>query len=296
MEQFDWNLIKSFLGVLDAGSLSAAARHLGASQPTLGRHVSELEEALGVTLFERSRDGLRPTQAALAIAEHARAVADSTGAVALAAAGRAKDVAGTVRITASDVVATFLMPAIIADLLAEMPGLEVELVPTNDIENLLRRDADIAVRMTRPEQLDLVARKLGDIPVAVYAHRDYLARAGSVPSSPAELDGHTVIGYDRSDLVIRGFREGGMEVDRHFFRFRCDDQVACWHALLAGVGIGFAPCYLARDHPELVELSSQFEIEPIPMWLVTHRELRTSARIRAVYDFLVARLAKTILD
>lgn len=292
MEQFDWNLLKSFLGVLDAGSLSAAARKLHVSQPTLGRHVGELEEALGVTLFERGRDGLKPTQAAIAIAEHARAVAASTGAVALAAAGRAKDVTGTVRITASDVVATYVMPQIIADLLAEMPGLEVELVPSNDIENLLRRDADIAVRMTRPAQLDLVARKMGEIEISTYAHRDYLLRAGSVPEGPADLAGHVVIGYDRSDLVIRGFREGGVEVDRHFFRFRCDDQVACWAALLAGVGIGFAPRYLARRHNELVELAREFEIASLPMWLVTHRELRTSARIRAVYDFLAARLSE----
>ncbi|MCG6857858.1 MAG: LysR family transcriptional regulator [Salaquimonas sp.] len=290
MEQFDWNLLKSFLGVLNAGSLSAAARQLHISQPTLGRHVSELEDALGVTLFERGRDGLTPTQAALAIAEHARSVADATGAVALAAAGRAKDVTGTVRITASDIVATYVMPRIIADLLAEMPGLEVELVPSNDIENLLRRDADIAVRMMRPVQLDLVARKMGDIAAATYAHRDYLERAGKIPTGPDDLAGHVVIGYDRSDLVIRGFRQGGMEVDRHFFRFRCDGQVACWKALLAGVGIGFAPRYLARGHNELVELAADFEISPLPMWLVTHRELRTSARIRAVYDFLADRL------
>lgn len=291
MDRYDWNLLKSFLGVLDHGSLSAAARRMGISQPTLGRHVGELEAALGVTLFARSRDGLTPTPAALAIAEHARAVADAAGAAALAAAGRATEVTGTVRITASEVVATCLLPPLLAELLAGMPGLEVEIVPSNEIENLLRRDADLAIRMVRPTQLDLLARKVNDIGVGIYAHRDYLARAGRPPAGFDDLSGHIIIGYDRSDLVIRGFRRAGLEVDRHFFRFRCDDQVTCWEALSAGVGVGFAPHYLARRNPDLVRLAADIAIDGLPMWLVTHREIRTSARIRAVFDFLAARLS-----
>jgi len=296
MEQYDWNLLKSFLGVLEHGSLSAAARALHISQPTLGRHVSELEHSLGVVLFQRGRDGLSPTQTALAIAEHARAVADSTAAVSLAAAGRATDVSGTVRITTSEVVATYMMPSIIGELLREMPSIEAELVPSNDIENLLRRDADIAVRLVRPTQLDLVARRVGEISMSVFAHRDYLDRTNSTPRTPQDLSDHIVIGYDRSDLIIRGFKEGGFDVDRHFFRFRCDNQIACWEALAAGVGVGFAPRYLARTRPELVELTTEFEIPSLPMWLVTHREIRASARIRTVYDFLAERLSELDLS
>lgn len=286
MDQFDWNLLKSFIGVLDHGSLSAASRALGISQPTLGRHVDQLETALGVTLFTRGRDGLTPTAAALAVADPARRVAEAAAAAAFAAAGRASDVSGTIRITASQIVATYLLPPVIAGLLEKMPGLEVELVSSNAIENLLHRDADIAIRMVRPAQLDLVARKIADIGVGAYAHRDYLARVGNTPASVEDLARHVVIGYDRSDLVIRGFRNAGIQVDRHFFRFRCDDQVAAWEALANGVGIGFATNYLARRAPELVSLLSEFRPDPLPMWLVTHRELQTSARIRAVFDYL----------
>lgn len=296
MQQFDWNLLKSFLGVLDHGSLSAASRALGTSQPTLGRHVSELEASLGVTLFERGRDGLTPTQAAFDIAEHARRVADAANAAALAAAGRATDVTGTVRITASEIVATYLLPALVADLLAGMPGLEVEIVPTNDIENLLRRDADIAIRMVQPAQLDLVARKVNEIAIGAYAHRTYLDRMGGRTPTPRELGKHVVLGYDRSDLILRGFRGAGFDVDRHFFRYRCDNQITCWEALVKGVGIGFAPVYLAQGQPDLVQVVVDFPIPRLPMWLVTHRELRTSARIRAVYDFLAEGLAQMRLS
>ena len=289
---FDWNLIRGFLGVLDHGSLSAAARELNVSQPTLTRHISELESVLGVTLFERGREGALPTQAAIGIAASARAMADSAAALGLAAAGKASEVSGTVRITASQVVATYLVPAIVADMLVAMPGLEVELVSSNALDNLLRRDADIALRMTEPSQLDLIARRIGDIPMAVYATRAYLERAG-VPDGPADLANHTVIGYDRNDLIIRGLGRAGVDVDRHFFRFRCDDQVATWEAVRAGIGIGFGPRYLGRRDPGLVEIPTEFAIEPLPIWLVTHRELRTSARIRAVFDFLAERLGAT---
>lgn len=285
MQGFDWNLIRSFLGVLDHGSLSAAARELGISQPTLTRHVSELESVLGVTLFERGREGAIPTQAAIGIAASARAMADDAAAVSLAAAGRASEVSGTVRITASEVVATYLMPAIIAHMLAEMPSLEVELVPSNALENLLRRDADIALRMIEPAQLDLIARKICDIPMAVYAARGYLDRAGT-PTGAEDLARHVVVGFDRSDLIIRGMARAGLEIDRHFFRFRCDNQIAAMEAIRAGVGVGFMPRYLAGIDPGLVEILTDFKLEPLPLWLVTHRELRTSARIRAVFDLL----------
>jgi len=287
---FDWNLARSFLAVLDHGSLSAAARATGVSQPTLTRHLSEFEAALGVTLFRRGREGAVPTPAALGIAAAARAMADSAGALGLAAAGRAADVSGTVRITASRVVATCLLPAILRDMLAAMPGIEVELVASDAVENLLRRDADIAVRMTEPVQLDLIARRLRDIPLGAYGARIYLERAGT-PASAAELAGHVVIGFDRNDLVIAGLAAAGLTVDRHFFRFRSDDQVAVLEALAAGVGIGFAPRYFAARVPQLVRILPEVAIPPLPMWLVTHRELRTSARIRAVLDFLAQELS-----
>lgn len=284
---WDWNLIPSFLAVLDAGSLSAAARASGISQPTLTRHLNELEAALGVALFERGREGAKPTAAGLAVAGKARAMADAAGSLSLAAEGSSERIAGTVRITASQIVSTYLLPQILRDMLRDMPGLEVELVSSNEAENLLRRDADIALRMFEPSQLDLIARRLCDLELGVWAHRDYLARHGT-PANVEDMQRHVVIGYDRSELVLKGFRAIGHDVGRDFFRLRTDDQVAAFEALQAGAGIGFAPAWLAGRYPELVRIAETFPIRPMTMWLVTHRELRTSARIRAVADYLAA--------
>lgn len=295
LQQFDWNLIQSFLAVFEDGSLSAAARRLGVSQPTLGRHVGELESALGVTLFERSREGLSPTSEAVAIAVEARHIAESANAISLAAAGRSKAVEGTVRITASEVVATYLLTGVLGRILEKWPGIEVELVPSNEVQNLLRRDADIAVRMVRPTQMDLVARQVNQVRIGLFAHPDYLARHGT-PSGVEDLAGHVVIGYDRSDLIIRGLRENGIEVDRHFFRFRTDDQVCGWEAVRRGLGIGFGPLYLGVRQKDLIRIGGELPVTELPMWLVTHREIHTSARIRVIYDDLAESLASLRLN
>ena len=288
--EFNWNLAKSFLAVLDAGSLSGAARALGVSQPTLGRHVSELEASLGETLFERGREGLKPTDAALTIAEEARRLADAGSRLSLAAAGKATEIAGTVRITASQIVATYLLPAIIGRLIAVHPGLEVELVSTSEVENLLRRDADIALRMVEPAQLDLVSRKIAEMPLGIFAHRDYLDRCGR-PHEPADLWKHVVIGYDRSEQAIRGFAAIGYKVDAHFFRFRTDDQVTAWEAVRAGMGVGFGPLWLGARDASLERLAPDIPRPSLRMWMVKHREIRTSARIRMVWDHLASEIA-----
>ncbi len=290
MTDFDWNLVRSFLAALDSGSLAAAARKTGISQPTLGRHIDELERSLGVLLFERGRSGLKATGAALEIADAARQMQSASAALSMAATGNAEQVSGTVRITASDIVATYLLPPILADLLQEMPEIDVELAPSNTIENLLQRDADIAIRMVRPTQNDLIARQVNTFSMGIYAHRVYLASAGT-PTTMEEMARHVVIGYDRSDLVIRGFEQFGFKVDRSFFRFRCENQITAFEAMVAGVGIGFGPHALAQRHSELVEILHDFLIPGLPMWLTAHRELRTSRKIRLVNDYLGERLS-----
>lgn len=291
---FDWNLVTSFLAVLDHGSLAAAARATGISQPTLGRHVDEFEQELGVTLFERGRGGMMATETALAVAEQARAMRDASAAIEMAATGHSQSVEGTVRVTASEIVSTYILPGILATLFDDLPGIEIELVASNTVENLLQRDADIAIRMARPVQNDLITRQLNTLEMGIFAHRSYLARKGE-PAGFEDLARHVIIGYDRNDLVIRGFQAAGFVVDRHYFRYRCDDQVTAFEAMAAGVGIGFAPRALACRHPELVRLLPDIAIPGLPMWLTSHRELRTSRKIRMVSDYLGERLSAMAL-
>lgn len=287
----NWNLLQSFVAVVEEGSLAKAGARLGLSQPTVGRHVDELEREIDVTLFERTRTGFQVTEAGLAILEHARAMRDAAGALARVAAGRAEEAGGTVRVTASEMMAVFVLPPVFAAMRAALPEIELELAATDTTANLLHREADIAVRMVRPEQADIVTRKLGEVRMGLYAHRDYLARRGR-PQDFADLAGHDVIGYDRSDLIIRGARQMGFDIDRTFFSLRSDSQAACWTMLTAGWGVGFAQRNLADKEPELVRLMPDLALPTLPVWLTAHREVRTSRRIRLVFDFLASAISR----
>ena len=288
-QSYDWNLIKSFLAILDSGTLSAAADALGISQPTLSRHVDQLEKSLNVVLFERGRRGALPTSAALAIADHARDILTATQALSLSATGKSNRLQGTVRITASQIVATYLLPEIITKLMNEAPQVEIELVATDKLENLTERQADIAIRMVRPQSQNLIARKVNDIGLGIYGHQDYLK--GKPPIvEPQDLNNLRIIGYDNDERIIAGMAQAGLNVDRNFFQLRCDDQVACWQFLNQAAGIGFAPNYLAKRKPKLTKIGEQFPIPPLPIWLVTHKEVKTNRRIRMVFDFLAEEL------
>jgi len=283
--QFDWTLVRSFLAALDHGSLLGAARALGTSQPTLGRHIAQLEAQLGVLLFERTGRGLRPTEMAQQLGTSARQMEASALQIAHQASGAEAAVSGTVRITTSQPVACYLMPPILAQLRATLPHVQVELVSSNEVTNLLRREADIALRMVQPRQATIVARRIGKITLGVYAHRDYLRRRG-IPREPNDLLAHELIGNDRHDNIVKGAAALGVPLRRESFGVRTDDLVAYWHAVRAGLGIGFVADYLARTDPAVVPLLPALRIPPIPMWLAVHREIRTNARVRAVFDFL----------
>jgi DNA-binding transcriptional LysR family regulator len=262
-----------------------AARRLNAQQPTLSRHVAELEAQLGTPLFERTGRGVTPTAAALAIADAARQM--EAGAMTLSRSlTTARDAeTGTVRITTSEVAATWLLPPLLAQLQAQEPGIAVELVASNQLTNLLRREADIAVRMVRPAQASLVARKLGEIPIIAAAHRDYLARFGT-PKRPEDLAGHRLIGFDRDDGILKGFAQMGMPLTREHFALRTDAQIAYGQLVAAGAGIGFVAQYNLRHWPGVLALLPQLAPPPLPCWLAVHREIRASRLVRRVYDFL----------
>ncbi|RWD97617.1 LysR family transcriptional regulator [Mesorhizobium sp.] len=285
MKEFDWNLIKSFVAVAESGSLSAAARRLEASQPTLGRHIAELEQALGVTLFRRGRLGYELTEAGNTLYERGQAVSEQANAFSLLALGSVEAIEGTVRIAASEVVAACVLPQMTARLGEEEPGIEVEIVASNQVENLLRRDADIAIRMVRPAQNELVARKVTDIALCLCAAKSYLDRRGR-PEKPADLADHALVGFDRSDEIIRGFTAFGIPIGRSHFRIRTDNQIVLWEAVRAGNGIGIGQEPLANSDPELEKLLPEVPLPVLPVWLAMHRDVRTSMRIRRVADFL----------
>lgn len=291
---FDWNLVRSFLVALDQGSLLGAARVLGISQPTVGRHIAELESQLGVVLFERTGRGLLPTATALQLCEAARGMEAGALQLARTLSGVQTQTAGTVRITASVPVAVNLMPPLLARMRLALPDIQVELVSSNQVSNLLRREADIAVRMVRPDQASLVARKIGEVGLGAYAHRSYLARRGPL-RKPTDLLHHDLIGSDTDTAILQGFQAMGYPVTREVFVLRSDDFIVQWQAVRAGLGVGFCADYLARHEPEVVRvLPGLLKIPPLPMWLAVHREIRTNRRIRAVYDFLAQALPDVI--
>jgi DNA-binding transcriptional LysR family regulator len=274
-----------------------AARSLGAQQPTLSRHIAELEAQLGAALFERTGRGVVPTAAALAIAEAAREMQAGAERLAAGLDRQRQSTTGTVRLAASQIAASHLLPPVQAALREAEPGIQVELVVSNAISNLLRREADIAVRMARPDQASLVARKLADLPIVACAHERYLARHG-MPQAPAELldaaRGHTLIGYERDDTILRGFAAMGFGVEHGHFMLRTDDQLAYGELIAAGAGIGFSARYCLRSWPGVVPILPGLPIPPIPCWLAVHREIRGNAVVRRVFDFLGAMIPEVL--
>lgn len=283
--EIGWELYRSFLGVLREGSLSGAARALGLTQPTVGRHVAALEAALRVPLFTRSSSGLMPTDVALALRAHAEAMESTADALARAATSFGEDVRGVVRISASDVVGVEVLPPIVARLRQRHPALTIELALTNRVQDLLRREADIAVRMTRPGQTQLIARHIGGIELGLHAHRDYLARCGT-PRDAGELVRHALIGHDRPTAFIRQIAKSFPGFDRGAFALRTDSDLAQLALIRCGAGIGACQAALAKRDPALVRVLPKAFAGRLDMWVTMHEDLRGSPRCRAAFDAL----------
>lgn len=290
---FDWDLARSFLAVIEHGSLLGAARTLGTSQPTLGRRMLELEQQLGTVLFQRTGRGLRATPAALHLAEAARVMQQGAQQLTQGVARAHTGLQGTVRLTASTPVACYLLPDVLARLRLQWPQIQIEVVASNAVSNLLRGDADIALRMVNPQQASLITRRIGKVTLGTYGHVDYLRRRGT-PRRPEDLPQHELIGYDLDEQIIRGFARAGVALTRESFALRCDDFVAYWQYLRAGLGLGFVADYMGRTDAQLQRVLPDLELPPLPMWLVVHREIRTNPRIRVVYDFLADQVAQVL--
>ena len=261
---------------------------LGLTQPTLGRHIAALEAALGVKLFARSRHGLVPTQAALDLAPHAEAMEAAAQAFVRSASGETDEPRGTVRLTASNIIGVEVLPAILRDFHERHPRIAIELVLSNKNQDLSRRDADIAVRMVRPAQKALVARRLGIVKIGLYARRDYLARHGT-PRAIGHLGRHAVIGFDRDTQSTRWFG-AKLAATRDLFALRTDDDLAQLNALRAGFGIGGCQAGIAARDPNLIPVLPAALGFKLEMWLVTHEDLRSSRRVRLLFDHLAVAL------
>lgn len=295
--QTDWNLIRGFISVVEYGSLTRAAEQLGLSQPTLSRQIAELESTVGTALFERVARGLKLTNAGDNLVDPARHMMTAARALSMAAASQDHALRGTVRITASEMVSAFVLPSIMARVAVAYPDIQIEVVASNQISNLLEREADIAIRMIRPTQSSLITRHISDWPMAMYAHKSYLERMTekapiSATYSVDELSRHRWVGYDQSDQLIAGFRSAGVIIDRSFFSFRSDNHLVNWQALLSGVGIGVSIQWLAKKHPELIPVMTEQSVPSLPVWLTTHRELKSNKKIRTVFDLLAKALSE----
>lgn len=292
--QPNWEQLRSYLAVIRTKSLSGAARELGTTQPTVGRHIDALEESLATSLFVRSRYGLTPTAAALDLLPHVETMASAAAALTRTASGKREETRGTIRVTASEIVGTEILPASLARFRRKHPLIDIELVVANQTDNLLKREADIAVRMFRPEQTALVAIKIGDTPIGLFAHRSYIKRRG-VPTEFDELESHCLIGHDSKIEISRALVAMGIPVHRGQLSYRCDSEPA-QHALIrAGAGIGGMQKVLAAHEPALIPIMPERVHIPMEMWLVMHEDLRSVRRVRLLFDFLRDRLHKFVL-
>jgi DNA-binding transcriptional LysR family regulator len=286
----DWTLYRSALAVLREGSLSGAARSLGLTQPTIGRHIQALSDALGVTLFTRSLHGLKPTESIVRILPHLEALDASTAALRRALSQTDETPSGTVRVTASEIIGAEVLPPIFRDLQRTLPKLVIELVLSNEIADLLRRDADIAVRMVRPTQTPLLTQRIGRTRLGLYAHRDYLERHGT-PTSMEEARRHRILGFDRDTTFPRQLRAAGIPVRREMFSLRCDSDLAQLAALRAACGIGVCQSALAGRTPELLPILPEIKFE-LDVWLAMHGDLRSNRTCRATFDAIGAGLRR----
>ncbi len=286
---FDWNQVRAFLAASEEGSLSAAARALQQTQPTLSRQVTGLEQSLGVTLFERGHRQLQLTVAGLELLEHVRVMAEAANRISLAASGQSQAIEGRVCITATEMLATYYLPSMLRKLREQAPGIVVEVVASDEVRDLLRREADIAIRHAQPTQPDLIARRIGFLRGRIYAARRLLDEVGT-PRSFDDLADQDFVGIDNTQALIAGLAEQGLMLSLKQFRVHAASGNCMLQLIREGLGFGFLPMDTGNLFDDLVCVLPELFDPEIPLWLVAHRELHTSRRIRIVYDLLAEEL------
>lgn len=288
---FDWNQARAFLATVEEGSLSAAARQLGLTQPTLGRQVAALESQLDVMLFERIGKSLVLTTSGLELLDHVRAMYDAANRVSLTASGQSQAIEGRIRITASDVMSAYILPEALTQLRKIAPLMEIDVVAANDIQNLQLREADIAIRHVRPEQPDLIAKLIGDGRGYFYASKEYLSKRG-IPTCIAELSSHDFIGFGDNQRIVDTLNQMDMALTLENFRVGSKNGLVAWELARNGLGIIIMPDKVGDPASDMQRLLPDFEPFLFPIWLTAHRELHTSRRVRVVFDLLADFLTK----
>lgn len=292
MNQPDWNQLLAFLETAETGTLSAAARKLGLTQPTLSRQVAAIERQLGVTLFERLGKTMVLTATGLALLEHARVMGAAAADLTLAATGQSQAVDGVVTISASEALAAHLLPGVLLRLRRQAPGITIDLVASDALSDLRRREADIAVRHLRPDQPDLIGRFIRDAQAGFYASTAWVQRHGH-PRTAAQAAQHAFVGSDRAGRYLGYLRQHGLPLEAANFSCYAENSMASWALVRAGLGIGAMMVDIADAAPDVVRVLDDVPLVQFPIWLVTHRELRTARRIRVVFDLLAEMLASS---
>ena len=288
--KFDWNQVRAFLATAEEGSLSAAARALGLTQPTLGRQVTALEEDLGVPLFERAGKSLVLTPSGRLLAEHVREMGAAAERLSLAASGQVHAVEGTVRITATEMMSVYLLPEIVAEIRQEHPALVIDVVATNEVSDLRRREADIAIRNAEPTDPEMIAKKIRMDRGALYASRELLERIGPVHTAD-DLRTAPMIDFDDDFQLMQGLSARGLPVDASNVVALSKSHVVHWELVKLGIGIGANATAVGDRTSDVVRLLPDTLTFEYPIWLVAPRELKTSRRVRIVFDALAKRLA-----
>jgi len=295
MTTIDWGLINSFIKVAELGSLTKAAQALGKTQPTVGRHIQDLESCLDATLFDRLPHGLQLTERGLDLLSSAREMESAATDFERIAAGKQETIAGTIRLSVNEVFGVLVMPGLLTEFRAHHPEINIEMVVSNQVSNLLRREADLAVRMVRPTQNDLIAKKISELEIGFYGHHDYIEKFGA-PISWEEITGHALIGFDQDTLMLDAARNMGIPISVNNFTFRCDSILAQMAAVRAGMGLGGIQVWIAKQYPELQRIAEDLPIPPLELWLAAHKDLRHNKRIRLLTDFLAERLKRPTLN
>lgn len=287
---FDWNQARSFLAVAEEGSLSAAAAALKVTQPTMTRQISALEAELNVMLFERGGRTVSLTKAGLELVEHVRAMAESANLLSLTASGKSQSIEGQVRVTATEMTAAYIIPPMLHRLNETAPELELEIVTDNNIRDLLRREADIAIRHVRPEQPDLIAKLVCEDEMRFYAVDRYVEAHGE-PKLVQGASEHQFVSFGDFEMIVGYLKPIGLELDRANFRYTSNSQMVEWEVARSGQAIAIMTDRIARKFPEFRPVLPEIDPFKIPVWLVAHRELQTSRRIRLVFDLLAQELS-----